>query len=119
MSSVRRIIARAAVVAVLAAAGTAQAYTVPPFTAPGINNPGYPDFNFGVLQANLWDADFTNVGTKSSPVWELTINSRAQNVGVFNFQSGAYTVGSETITVLQLLAFGGIFPRNIAEDGST
>jgi hypothetical protein len=99
MSSVHKILAPAAMLAVLVAAGTAQAYTVPPFSAPGINNPGYPDFTFGVLQANLWDAQFENVGSKNSPVWELTINSGAQNVGVFNFQSGAYTVGSETISL--------------------
>jgi hypothetical protein len=100
MSSFSRVLTGAAVLAVLAASGAAQAYTDPAFSAPGIANPGYPDFVSGVLNANLEAADLewnANADGHGHGAFQLTIDQSAANVGVFNFPSGAYLVGSETI----------------------
>jgi hypothetical protein len=102
MSSLSRVLTGAAVVAALAASSAAQAYTVPGFSAPGIASPGYPSFVSGAQSANVDDVDFrwnANADGHKTGAYELTINQSAQNVGVFNFPNGAYTVNNESIQV--------------------
>jgi hypothetical protein len=103
MSSLSRVLTGAAVLAALAASSAAQAYTDPPFSAPGTNNPGYPDFVSGAASASVqnvenfqWNA---NADGHGNGAFVLTINEATQNVGVFNFPSGAYTVGNESLSV--------------------
>jgi hypothetical protein len=112
MSSPSRILAGAALVAALAVGGAAEAYTVPSFSAPGINNPGYPSFVTGVLYANVQDENASlvwnsNYDGKKDGAWVLSISANAPNVGVFNFPSGAYTIGSETETLTAYLSNTG------------
>jgi hypothetical protein len=100
MSSLSRVLTPAALLAALAASGTAQAYIDPAFSAPGIANPGYSDFVAGILNANLDDADVqwnSNADGHGNGAFQLTINQRAQNQGIFNFPTGAYIVGNESI----------------------
>jgi len=95
-----KLLTSAAIVAALAASTAAHAYTDPGFAAPGIANPGYPAFVSGVQSANLDDADLqwnANADGHHNGAWQLTINARAQNVGVFNFPAGAYIVNNESI----------------------
>jgi hypothetical protein len=102
MLSLPKALTGAAVVAALAASSAAHAYTNPPFSAPGIANPGAPAFVSGVQSANVDDIDFqwnANADGHHDGAYVLSINESAQNVGVFNFPSGAYTVGNESVEV--------------------
>src|SRR5262245_53305199 len=100
MSSLSRVLTSAAVLAALAASSAAQAYTDPGFSAPGIASPGYPDFVSGVLNGSVtaslqWNA---NADGHHDGAYVLSISDDGPNaVGVFNFPSGAYLVGTETI----------------------
>jgi hypothetical protein len=102
MSSLPRVLTGAAVLAALAASSAAQAYTNPPFSAPTVGSPGAPDFVSGVQSANVDDIDFkwnSNADGHNDGAYVLSINESAQNVGVFNFPSGAYTVGNEAVSL--------------------
>ena len=102
MSSLSRVLTGAAVLAALAASSAAQAYTNPPFSATNVGSPGAPAFVSGVQSANVDDIDFkwnSNADGHNDAAYVLTINESAQNVGVFNFPSGAYTVGNEAVSL--------------------
>jgi|SRR5271165_2296907 len=127
MSIRSRVLTGAAVLVALAASGAAQAYTNPPFTAPGIANPGYPAFVSGVTTANLYSIGFqwnANADGHHDGAYVLSINEKTQNAGAFNFQSGAYLIGNENIQLTanfsktgQLLT-GGYWSNTYEVEGS-
>lgn len=116
MSSLSRALTGAAVLAALAASSAAQAYTNPPFSATGIANPGAPAFVSGVQSANVSDLNFAwnaNADGHKDGAYVLTINESAQNVGVFNFPGGSYTVGNESVQVTAFFdASGNLITNN-------
>jgi hypothetical protein len=125
MSSLSRALTGAAALAALAASGAVQAYTVPSFSTPGVPNPGYPSFVSGVQSANLEDVDLkwnSNADGHNHGAFQLTINEEAQNVGIFNFPTGAYIVGNESIKVTANFDSTGHLLTNMANtyeiDGS-
>jgi hypothetical protein len=98
MSSFPKVMTGAALLAALAASGAAQAYVDPPFSAPGVVSPGYPDFVSANSQAQVTSSTQT-VNNVKQTVYTFSITASDQNVGIFNFPSGAYIVGNESIKV--------------------
>jgi hypothetical protein len=104
--------AGAVAVAVLGAAGVAQAFTVPNFSGPGVSSPGYPD---------LWSANQTaSLVQNASGTFTLSVTGNAAGCGqkggsnscsaaIFNFPSGAYLVGNETINITANFSSNGTF----------
>ena len=107
-----RILAGALTVAVLGAAGVAQAFTVPNFSGPGVSSPGYPD---------LWSANQTaSLAQNANGTFTLSVigneascsqkgGSKSCSAAIFNFPSGAYLVGNETIKITANFSSGGQF----------
>jgi hypothetical protein len=75
--------------AVSAGAGVANASSLPNFSAPGIGQPGFPDFAALNFSASLQGS--------SQSGYVLTITGRDPNFGAFNFKGGSYDVGNEEI----------------------
>jgi hypothetical protein len=102
--SVRRTLAGAAAVAVLATAGNAYAFTVPNFkgTDPSIGSPGYPDFWAANVSASLTQNSngsflLSVAGNSNACGSSSTLNNCS--AAIFNFPSGAYVVGNESIKI--------------------
>jgi hypothetical protein len=112
-------------VAALAAAGVANAFAVPDFqgTDPSIGSPGYSDFWAGNAQATLTG--------NSNGTFTLSIIGNSQTSGcgsqhggncsaaIFNFPSGAYLVGNESINITANFSSTGVLSGGTYEiDGS-
>jgi hypothetical protein len=98
MKNFGNILTGAAVVAALAVAGAAHAATNPPFSAPGVSSPGYPDFISGNYEATL-TSSMETVGKTKETVFTLSISGSDPNLGVFNFPGADYLAGNETISL--------------------
>jgi hypothetical protein len=99
-------------VAVLGAAGVAQAYTVPNFSGPGVSSPGYADFWSGNQTASLTqnaNGTFTLSVTGNTGSCNQKGGSKSCSAAIFNFPSGAYLVGNESINITANFSSSGTF----------
>lgn len=91
--------------------GTAQAVTVPNFSGPGVSSPGYPDF---------WGVNTTATLTQTNSGFTLSMSGSTGACGsgssfascsaaVFNFPSGVYAVGHESISLTANFTSSGVF----------
>jgi hypothetical protein len=106
----------------IAAAGTAQAFQDPPFSAPGVPKPGYPAFVAGADHVTLTRGPTTDSASAANAVYTLSISATTQNVGLFNFPSAAYIVGGEQLKLTAHFDATGHLLTNLANtfevDGS-
>ena len=96
--------------AALGTGGLAQAFTVPNFSGPGVSVPGYPDF---------WAANYEGSLTSSHGTFTLSVtgnlgscngrNVQNCSAAIFNFPSGAYVVGNESVSITANFSSSGQF----------
>jgi hypothetical protein len=107
-----KVMAGAVAIAVLGAAGVAQAFTVPNFSGPGVSSPGYPDLWSGNQTASLTQnasGTFTLSVSGNAASCNQKAGSKSCSAAIFNFPSGAYLVGNESINITANFSSNGTF----------
>jgi hypothetical protein len=89
-----------------------HAVTVPNFGGPGIASPGYPDFwgaNVDATVTQNKNGTFTLsvIGSTAACGNPRTLGSCS--AAIFNFPSGAYLVGNETLNIVANFSASGVF----------